>query len=469
MAPPPDRPPPVPIDPRPRLLSRWLEAAGPLVVALWLLGVLAALWLAYRWLDPTPDKHLVIATGPEQGAYAEFAQRYLPALRAQGLSVTLRPTDGSAENLALLHDPASGVQAAFVQGGAPDNTAPGAGDPTAPDDLVSLGSVAYEPLWIFYRPRTAEGRPGNPPVERLAQLAGWRLHTGPEGGGVARLLGRLLAANGLPPQAQQLIAGPTVEGVVALVEGRVDGLAMVSAADAPLVQYLLHTPDVSLVPLVQAQAYARQFAYLRALTLPRGMVDLAADQPPRDLPLVATTASLVARADLHPALVQLLVQAARTAHEAPGWFHAAGELPSPRTDAWPLSPEAERFYREGRPWLQRYLPFWLANFVDRMWIVVLPLLAALVPLSRVVPPLVAQRLRARVYRWYAHLRAIERAAEEPGADLDALRARLEQIDRQVEQIGLPLSFTNELYQLRAHINLVRKRLQAGAAPPAVTA
>jgi hypothetical protein len=230
---------------------------------------------------------------------------------------------------------------------------------------------------------------------------------------------------------------------------------------APM-QYLLHTPGVQPFDFGQAQAYARRFPGLQPLLLPRGVVDLANDQPRRDLHLVGATASLVARADLHPALVQLLLQTAHQVHGGAGWFHRGGQFPNADTDHWPLAPEAERYHRSGPPWLQRALPFWLANFVDRMWIVLLPLLAALVPLSRVVPPLVTLRLRSRVYRWYAHLRAVEQALESPHADLAQLAQELERIDAQTERIGLPLSFTNELYDLRAHIELVRKRLRARA-------
>jgi hypothetical protein len=216
--------------------------------------------------------------------------------------------------------------------------------------------------------------------------------------------------------------------------------------------------------LAQTEAYTRRFAFLRPVALPRGTVDLAADLPPQDLPLAATRATLAVRADLHPALVQLLLHTARQVHSPPGWFQRGGDFPQPSADELPLAPAAERYYRNGPPWLQQYLPFWLANFVDRMWIVLLPLLAALVPLSRVLPPLVTLRLRSRVYRWYAHLRAIEHELEAPGADLEALRARLEQLDAQTENIGLPLSFTNELYDLRGHIHLVRKRLLARMNP-----
>ncbi len=432
--------------------------AGPLTLAA--LQVLAALvlWAAWQVLQPTPVKRLVIATGPEQGAYEDFARRYLPLLQAQGLSVELRPTQGSNENLALLNDPKSGVQAAFVQGGAVAPEAAQAGK------VQSLGGVAVEPLWLFYREDSARRLLRGKAPERLAQLAGWRIDTGPEGGGSGPLFRQLAAASGLPEPPGNTRAA--VNGVVDLVQGQVDALALVSAADAPLVQYLLHTPGVRLFDVVHAEAYARRSPFLRALRLPRGTVDPAADLPAHDLHLVATTATLAVRADLHPALVQLLLQTAHQVHGQAGWFNRSGDYPQPGSDELPLAPEAERFYRNGPPWLQHYLPFWLANFVDRMWIVLLPLLAALLPLSRILPPLVQMRLRSRVYRWYAHLRAIERVLEAPGADLAALRTRLEELDAQTENIGVPLSYTNELYDLRGHIHLVRKRLQARTAPAA---
>ncbi len=436
--------------PRPRLIDS-LAAAGPVLAGALLLGLVALLWLAWRVLDPTPERRIVIATGPEQGAYQAFAERYLPLLQAQGLTVELRASQGSRQNLQWLRDANSGVMAALVQSGIEELAD---GDATA--GLRSLGSVAPEPLWLFYR---ASRLPrGAPPPTRLAELEGWRIHTGPAGGGTGALLRQLTAANGLTTPPVPADEREAVHAVVELLQGRIDALAMVSAADAPLVQYLLRTPGVALFDFAQSEAYARRFAFLTPQRLPRGVVDLAADQPGADVRLVAATASLVVRADLHPALQQLLVQTASAVHRGGGWFARPGEYPNPTAGEFVLADEAARHYRSGPPWLQRHLPFWLANFVDRMWLVLLPLLAVLLPLARVLPPLITLRLRSRVYRWYAHLRALEAEMESAGADLPALSQRLEALDRQTEKIGVPLAYAHELYDLRAHIHGVRKRL-----------
>jgi TRAP-type uncharacterized transport system substrate-binding protein len=447
-----------PLEPRPRLIDS-LAAAGPLLVGGLVLGVALLLWAAWRVLDPLPERHLVIATGPEQGAYQAFAERYKPLLEAQGLRVELRRSQGTRQNLQWLRDAGSGVQAAFVQSGVADADLADAAE--REPALLSLGSVAPEPLWLFYRP--ARLPRGAPAPTRLSELEGWRIHTGPAGGGTGALLRQLTAANGLTTPPVPADEREAVHAVVELLQGRIDALAMVSAADAPLVQYLLSTPGVALFDFAQAEAYARRFNVLTPQRLPRGVVDLAADQPPADVRLVSATASLVVRADLHPALQQLLVQAAGAAHTGGGWFARPGEFPNAETSEFPLSDEAARHYRSGPPWLQRHLPFWLANVVDRMWLVLLPLLAVLLPLARILPPLVTLRLRSRVYRWYAHLRALEAELDGSGPDLASLSQRLEALDRQTEKIGVPLAYAHELYDLRAHIHGVRKRLAQRAA------
>jgi hypothetical protein len=220
---------------------------------------------------------------------------------------------------------------------------------------------------------------------------------------------------------------------------------------------LLQTPGIRLLDFAQSEAYARRFPFMSPVLLPRGVIDLARDQPPADVRLVAPTATLVARDSLHPALAQLFVQAAMQVHGGAGWFQHKGEFPNTANNERPLAPEALRIYRNGVPWLQRYLPFWLANLADRMWVVLLAIGAVLIPLTRIVPPLYEFRIRSRVFRWYGQLRAVEQARDR--RPREELLAELDDIDRRVSQVTVPLSYADELYALRSHIQAVRVRLQ----------
>ena len=205
--------------------------------------------------------------------------------------------------------------------------------------------------------------------------------------------------------------------------------------------------------------------FLSPVTLPRGVVDLAGDIPPQDIHLVAPTATLVAKRSTHPALIQLFVQAAHQVHGGSGWFQRKGEFPSAQNTERPLAKEAQRYYKNGAPFLQRYLPFWLANLIDRMWPVLVTIVAVLIPLSRMVPPLYQFRVRSRIFRWYGQLRGVEEAiGTRPN---DELLRELERIEQRVEQVSVPLSYADELYALRTHIQMVGNRLrqpaEAGAA------
>ncbi len=423
-------------------------------VAPFVLLATVLLVLAYVWLDPTPPKHVVLATGVEQGAYSEFGKRYAALLAKHGIKVELRHTQGAAENLALLRDADSGVDLAFVQGGA------GAGRSTgdqADADLLSLGSMFYEPVWLFYRGESAKKLLKAPRLERLAQLAGWRVNIGAAGSGVPNLARRLLDANRIDAASITLLQQPQTPAVVDLLEGRLDAIVLASAPESLMVQMLLQTPGVQLFDFVQADAYTRRFGFLSAVTLPRGVVDLAGDQPAADVHMVAPTATLVARDGLHPALAQLFVQAAQQVHGEPGWFQRKGDFPNAHDGERPLDAEAQRFYRNGVPWLQRYLPFWLANLIDRMWLALLSIVAVLIPLTRVLPPLVEMRIRSRVFRWYGRLREIENGAGSRPAP--ALLGELDDIESSIAKIQVPLSYTDELYALKSHIQFVRRRLQ----------
>ncbi len=439
-----------------------LATFGPFIVLAALL-----LALAYWVLDPTPPKKVVLATGTDQGAYAEFGKRYAQLLKSYGITVELRATQGAAENLRLLRDPASGVDIAFMQGGAGEHLRKEADSVAAADDgdeagLVSLGSLFYEPVWLFYRTDSAQRLLHAPTLTSLSQLAGWRLNIGAKGSGAPNLVRKLIDANRIDINALTLLRQPQTPATVALLAGEVDALVFASAPEALMVQMLLQTPGIALYDFAQADAYSRRFPFLAPVTLPRGVVDLASDVPPRDVHLLAPTATLLARAGTHPALLQLFTQAAQQVHGNAGWFQRKGDFPKAGGTEQPLAKEAERFYANGTPVLQRYLPFWLANLIERMWPVLVTIIAILIPLSRALPPLYQFRIRSRIFRWYAQLREVEHAiGQRPAAELlDDLNA----IEARVEGVTVPLSYADELYSLRSHIQMVGNRLRAAPNP-----
>ncbi len=250
---------------------------------------------------------------------------------------------------------------------------------------------------------------------------------------------------------------------VALLADKIDGMVFSSAAEGLLIQMLLQTPGIRLFNFSQSEAYSRRFPFLSAVSLPKGIINLGRNQPPRDLQLIAPTATLVAREDLHPALIDLFVQAAAEIHGGPGWFQRRIDFPNAHYTEIPVAASAEKFFKQGPPLLNRYLPFWLANFFDRMWLVIVALGALLLPLSRAVPPLYVWKVRSRIYRWYGQLRSVEQAVEEASgagkrAICDYQLKLLGEIEQRVNQLTIPLSFAEELYDLRSHINFVRKRI-----------
>jgi hypothetical protein len=293
-------------------------------------------------------------------------------------------------------------------------------------------------------------------------MKGWRVNLGGSGSGVTHLMVKLLDANRVEPGEPVLSRERQLPAVTAFLGGRLDALVFASAPESPMIQMLLRTPGVRLFEFHQAEAYARQFPFLDPVVMPRGVIDLAKNLPPRDVKLIAPTAMLVAREDMHPALAQLFVQAASRIHGGTGWFARAGQFPSAQNTEFPLAKEAARYYKSGPPLLQQYLPFWVANLIDRMWVALFSIIAVLIPLSRVVPPLYAFRIRSRIFRWYRHLRNIEDRLVEGGASREDLLAELDKLDAKAEQIVVPLAYADELYSLRSHIRMVRERLASPA-------
>jgi TRAP-type uncharacterized transport system substrate-binding protein len=404
-----------------------------------------AFLIAFNFVDPFPPRRLSIGCGPPEGANFKFAQAYRELLSREGITLELRTTAGSAENLKLLGTTSGGVDIAFVQGSMKSlvqNT-----------DLVSLGSLFFEPLWIFHRNGLA--------LRRGPDLKGLRLAVGEEGSGTKILTMRLLELNGVNSQNTRILASGYQKAADMLLNGEVDVAFFVSTHRAAYVINLIDSKSVKLMGFERAEAYALIYHYLYVLKLPEGVIDFEANIPARDLSLVAPTTQLVARPDLHPALINLLLEATEIVHESGGDFEREGEFPTPKYLDFKLSPEAERFYKYGPPFLQRYLPFWVAIFVSRMTILLLPLIAVILPLFKVLPLVYRWRVRSKIYRWYSKLRALdpERHKEEGTERLQEYLVKLEGIEEKVSNISVPLSYSEELYHLRMHIDMLRSKLK----------
>ena len=426
-----------------RIGLRELALRDALAVGIPALALLVAgFWYAAQFIKPAPPNRVVIATGGDGGAYQRFAALYKPLIERNGIKFIERTSAGAVENLALLRSADEKLDVAFVQGGL--------GLGSDPAGLVSLGSIYYEPLWVFYR---------NPePIDQLVHLRGKRIAIGAEGSGTRKLALELLEASGATAAPTRLLPLGGLEAVGALSAGRADAIFLVGPANSGAVWASFYAAGFRLMSFSQADAFVRRWPFLSKLTLPRGAIDLVRDIPSRDVTLVAPVASLVARESIHPALIDVLLQTAAEAHGGPGLFHRAGEFPNPRQVDFPLSTEAERFYRSGTRFLQRYLPFWAATLVDRLVVLLIPIVALMIPLMRIAPALYGWRARSRIYKWYGQLKFLEEAwRRDPGArPRDEWLGELDQLEARVNRIRTPLAYANQLYILREHIGLVRR-------------
>lgn len=395
------------------------------------------------FVKPAPPTRFTIAVAPEEGGSRYFARRYQEILKRQRITLDIRETKGSLSNVQLLAAPDSGVDVSFVQGGTDGGEAAAR--------IVSLGSVTYVPLWVFYR---------GEPIDDVRELRGRRVAVGGPESGTRSLALKLLSAAGADKPPTELVPLEREAAIEQLKAGGLDAVFLVSPAEAPLVKKLAATPGIRLIGFARADAYVRRFPYLTKLVLPHGVFDLATDIPERDVTLLSPNLNLLARDTLHPALAYLLLRAATEVHGGSGMLVHAGEFPAPREAGFTLSSVARRYYQAGVPFLQRYLPFWAAILVDRLWVILVPIIAVVVPLGRAVPALYRWRVRSRVFRWYGRLKQIELELERnPGREvLDDMLRRLDDTERAVNHIPTPLAYAENLYFFREHVDVVRRRI-----------
>ena len=414
-----------------------LTAVGPSVLIL-----AAALVLAYLFIDPAPPRSLSMTVGRDDSAYRDYAERYKQALAADGINLKIDLSAGALEDLARLRDRKFDIDIGFVQDGLRDGK---------DIDLLSLGSVNYEPIWVFYRSAR--------PVDRLAGFEGKKIAIGNVGSGTQVFATRLLMASGLSARNASLLEVGREQAADLLKNGQIDAAFFLGAPDTGLIRDLVDTRALRTLNFDQATAYTRQFPFLHELVLPHGAIDLGRNVPAEDLHLLATTSTLVVRDTLHPALISLLMKAMKQTHGEATLLHREHEFPADRDVDFQLSPEAERFYKSGPPFLQRYLPFWLATLIDRTLLFILPVLAIMVPLIRIVPIIYTWRIRNRIYRWYGELKFLETQLRDASAPehFDEYLSKVDWIDEQVGHVRIPLNFSEHFYVLQEHIDLVRRK------------
>ena len=411
--------------------------------------LVAAAALGAWHAQSTIPRSLVLASGGIEGAHHTDASNYARILKRDGITVVERTTAGSGENVALLNDPVSGVDVAFVQGGV--------ASPEKSDDLLMIAAIRYEPIWVFYR--------GTETLRRLEDLRYKRIGIGNPRNGAHVIVEPMLEASNVTVANSTLVSIPGREGLRALQDGTLDATIMIGDARAPMIWQALHDDRLHLMSMEDAPAYARRLSFLSVVTLPAGTIDMRYRRiPESDVTLVATKAMLAVRSDFPSALVAPLFDAARELHGRQGFFEAAQEFPNTAHVDLPVSAEAERHSRFGASLLHRHLPFWLATLLERLIVVVLPVVVIVVPLVNLLPRILLWRMRSRIYRWYGQLKLLERDVEIRRGNLpvDAWLAELERIEHAAVRIRTAASMASEAYTLREHINLVRSTILARA-------
>ncbi len=433
---------------RAELLKVW----GPLLVL-----VLIGFGIAITKLEPPPPRSFKIAAGSPGGAYYAYAERYRAILAREGFELQVVETAGSVENHQLLRS--GEVDLALLQGGATPAAEEGAGGAES-EQLRSLASLFYEPIWLFFR--------SDQPVERLMDLAGRRVAIGPAGSGTRALVLRLLADNGIGDSDAELVSLSSIEAADALsprAGATVDAAFFVSSADSTFLPRLLRDDDVDLFSVRRSLAYRKAYPFLSLVVLGEGVLDLEQNLPGEDVSLLAAAAGLVARRDLHHALVPLLLSTVGEVHGGSGRLAAPGTFPSDLYVDFPLTAEARHYLENGPSFLQRYLGYRAATAIDRLKILFLPFVTLLIPVFKIAPPIYRWRIRSKIYRWYGDLSlADEVLHEHPTGDEIAVRIEaLRQLEHEVARVSVPLSYMDEYYSLRVHIHLILTKLERRAA------
>ncbi len=408
-------------------------------------------WLLSRYISPAPPKTLVFTAGASDGAYFKFAQRYKTILAKDGITLDIRESAGSVDNLNRLQDPQNPVMSGFVQGGL--GTLSQGIDPDSAnfDTLQSLAIVAYEPVWLFAK---------NAKINDLQQLKGLRIAIGAEGSGTRKIALDLLRSTGLQFDEKLWLPIGGAAAAKALANQSIDVAFIVAAPESAAVQQLLHSPGVQIIDLSRANALVRLLPYLQTIAVPKGVLDLQHNIPARDITMLSTTANLVVNDDIHPALAYLLLDAAANVHNGGGALNRPGDFPALKGTDFPAAEEAKRYFTTGKPFLQRYMPFWAANFVQRLLLILIPLLAVVIPVIKLLPEIQKWRQERKLFKLYGELKIIELEIKSKGTS-PSIDDQLLQMEARIDKTPFAKIFTDRVYTLRQHVEFVRRGINNG--------
>jgi TRAP transporter TAXI family solute receptor len=423
-------------------------ASRPATLVSVLTGLIAALFAGIWFILPQPPQTLTIATGFPDGLYSQFANHLKTELAKEKITLQIRNTGGSVDNLALINDPNSGIDLAIVQSGV--------GDPVKYPELLSLAGIFYEPLWVWYR-QPAFAKEGGA-LTQLSQLQGKRISIGNDGSGTQILSNAILKLNEINADLVKLEKLKPDEAIEKLQKGELDVAFIVAAGEAPILKKFYQIPGIRLMNFDQAEAYTRVLPYLDRIDIPRGIISIAHDQPKQDIRTIASTATLVARNDINPATVSLLLGASYDILRNYSRLQKPGQFPSSKGLDFPMDMDAEIFLRDGPSFFYRHLPFWGAVWVERFIKILIPLLIVLIPVFTYLPAIFNLSLKVKLSRLYKILKNIEKRSNSPDNYL-LLHTELLNLEKRIQQIKVSAMQSKEVYDLKAHVALVRHQLE----------
>ena len=423
-------------------------ASRPAILVSVLMGLIAALFTGIWFILPQPPQTLTIATGFPDGLYSQFANHLKTELAKEKINLQIRNPGGSVDNLALINDPNSGIDLAIVQSGV--------GDPVKYPELLSLAGIFYEPLWVWYR-QPAFTKEGGA-LTQLSQLQGKRISIGNDGSGTQILSNAILKLNEINADLVKLEKLKPDEAIEKLQKGELDVAFIVAAGEAPILKKFYQIPGIRLMNFDQAEAYTRVLPYLDRIDIPRGIISIAHDQPKQDIRTIASTATLVGRNDINPATVSLLLGTSYDILRNYSRLQKPGQFPSSKGLDFPMDMDAEIFLRDGPSFFYRHLPFWGAVWVERFIKILIPLLIVLIPVFNYLPAIFNLSLKVKLSRLYKILKNIEKRSNSPDNYL-LLHTELLNLEKRIQQIKVSAMQSKEVYDLKAHVALVRHQLE----------